>query len=278
MAIAAYESRFQSYPGYVSEVSANNNSGQPLPWTVAILGDLDRSDILDSWQNGQPITPFVDFLVCPSDPQLKPGEPDTSYVVNVGNSQYDYAGCGMLNTKYPMRQNGKAIPHLTNSLDKVRDGASRTILISENIQASLWSAPAFAGTAKSNWFNPRELFAKKEGMPTNVFIYHDETNVSEQWLINGKTPASPPTIPQPRRPLATDPVSMDTARPSSEHTGGVNVCFADGHVQFLKDSINYRVYSLLMSADGKKCNQSIRKAGNTPAINQETPLSDNEYK
>jgi prepilin-type processing-associated H-X9-DG protein/prepilin-type N-terminal cleavage/methylation domain-containing protein len=39
------------------------------------------------------------------------------------------------------------------------------------------------------------------------------------------------------------------AQARSRHTGGVNACFCDGHVQFIKDSISQRTWVLLQSAN-----------------------------
>lgn len=277
MAMAAYESRFQSYPGYTGAVHFEGNPQDlPLPWMVSILGDLDRGDILDSWKAGQPVAPFVDFLVCPSDPPLAKDVPETSYVANVGNSLFDLHGCGMLNTGFPHHDaRNRPVSHARNSLDKVRDGASRTILISENVQATTWADASFFSQSQLTP-GPKGFWAKGGSAPANVFVYHDQIPPEDQWLINGKTPSNGNQ--PPRRPMATDQITLDNARPSSEHKGGVNVCFVDGHVQFLKESIDYRVYALLMSPDGKKCNQSTFKQFNKePAINHVTVLSDADY-
>jgi prepilin-type N-terminal cleavage/methylation domain-containing protein/prepilin-type processing-associated H-X9-DG protein len=39
------------------------------------------------------------------------------------------------------------------------------------------------------------------------------------------------------------------AQARSRHTGGVNTCFVDGHVQFVKDSVSQRTWVLLQSAN-----------------------------
>ena len=39
------------------------------------------------------------------------------------------------------------------------------------------------------------------------------------------------------------------AQARSRHTGGVNACFADGHVQFVRDSISQQTWALLQSAN-----------------------------
>jgi prepilin-type processing-associated H-X9-DG protein len=37
------------------------------------------------------------------------------------------------------------------------------------------------------------------------------------------------------------------AQARSRHSGGINSCFADGHVQFVRDSITQRTWVLLQS-------------------------------
>jgi prepilin-type processing-associated H-X9-DG protein len=47
-------------------------------------------------------------------------------------------------------------------------------------------------------------------------------------------------------------VGSEGAVARSRHAGGVNACFVDGHVQFVKDSISRYTWVLLQSTnDGK---------------------------
>ncbi|HWY86137.1 MAG TPA: H-X9-DG-CTERM domain-containing protein [Gemmataceae bacterium] len=46
----------------------------------------------------------------------------------------------------------------------------------------------------------------------------------------------------------TDNFSMG-AQARSRHSGGVNACFADGHVQFIRESISQKTWVLLQSID-----------------------------
>jgi hypothetical protein len=41
------------------------------------------------------------------------------------------------------------------------------------------------------------------------------------------------------------------ARPNSEHGGGVNVAFASGRAQFLRETVDYRVFRALMTLNDK---------------------------
>ena len=43
---------------------------------------------------------------------------------------------------------------------------------------------------------------------------------------------------------------MDALPPSSRHPGGINICFADGSVRFLKNSISMITYCALGSRAG----------------------------
>jgi prepilin-type processing-associated H-X9-DG protein len=49
--------------------------------------------------------------------------------------------------------------------------------------------------------------------------------------------------------LKTATTSDNAARPSSYHSGGVNVAFADTHVAFLKQDVPYAAYRQLMTPD-----------------------------
>ena len=49
--------------------------------------------------------------------------------------------------------------------------------------------------------------------------------------------------------------SYDYVRPSSFHPGGVNVVYCDTHLQFISQDVNYYVYCLLMSSNGRQVTQ-----------------------
>jgi hypothetical protein len=41
------------------------------------------------------------------------------------------------------------------------------------------------------------------------------------------------------------------AKPSSEHSGGVNVAFGSGRAMFLRETIDYKVFRALMTLNDK---------------------------
>jgi prepilin-type processing-associated H-X9-DG protein len=60
------------------------------------------------------------------------------------------------------------------------------------------------------------------------------------------------------------------ARPSSRHRGGVNVAFADTHVIFLSEDIDYVVYMQLMTSNGRE--------SDTPSAWKNFVLNESDYK
>ena len=72
-------------------------------------------------------------------------------------------------------------------------------------------------------------------------------SVSAIMKINGGVSAGSPIL------------SAETARPSSQHPTGVNVAFADGHVNFMREDIDYYVYQQLMTPHGKKSDMPARR-------------------
>ena len=55
-----------------------------------------------------------------------------------------------------------------------------------------------------------------------------------------------------KNPPAAGCVATDYARPASNHIGGVNAGFCDGHIQFIQQGIDYKVYQALMASDPSK--------------------------
>ena len=72
-------------------------------------------------------------------------------------------------------------------------------------------------------------------------------------------------------------VSYPHARPSSNHSGGVNVVFCDGHCQFLREDIDYDVYGRLMTPDGKNSKPINPSNAGANMSWQSVPLNDDDY-
>jgi prepilin-type processing-associated H-X9-DG protein len=103
------------------------------------------------------------------------------------------------------------------------DGLSQTLMLSENADATFW-APRLDGNRMASeadhgmvWFATQDKF-----LGINQLI--------DEAPLEGNDPRF--------------------ARPSSRHSGGVNVIFADGHGIFLNQDIGYEIYGQLMSPAG----------------------------
>lgn len=272
LAMLGYESRSSSFPGYADgrEDKENNSNPVPYSWVVSILPDLERQDIFDQYprlvSQRNPEFPYLDFMVCPSDPPPNKNEPWTSFVANAGYEKTDASGCGIVNSAWPLtyidsRRRKKPVVHQKTTIDKVSaaDGTSTTMLLSENIQATTWADISFYEEEPRLDATPRP---KRGTPPHNVFVFTDSEKPRQaSYFINSE-----------QSPTAR--ITVRNARPSSEHRSGVNAAFVDGHVEFLRDNIDYTVYARLMSSDGKKCGLNLGSASHW----QNVLLSDTDYK
>jgi prepilin-type processing-associated H-X9-DG protein len=111
--------------------------------------------------------------------------------------------------------------HVSLDFIQEHDGASHTLMLSENVDAGGW---------------------------TDV----DEPRVGFVWidqLRDGKP--DPITVWRINQTIGKGNGRIASARPSSWHTGGVNVAFCDGHTKFLSENVDYLVFTQLMTPYGK---------------------------
>jgi prepilin-type processing-associated H-X9-DG protein len=83
-------------------------------------------------------------------------------------------------------------------------------------------------------------------------------------------------------PPTWNPQLPDFARPASHHSGGVNVVFADGHTQYLREDIDYLVYQRLITPNGKNCVDPVAwmpipDPGPIHSFRTAPPLSEADY-
>jgi prepilin-type processing-associated H-X9-DG protein len=68
------------------------------------------------------------------------------------------------------------------------------------------------------------------------------------------------------------------ARPSSNHGEGAVVAYCDGHVEFLRDDIDYTVYQRLLTSNGRKCvDPRDHTSTETDKFRVLPPLSEKDY-
>ena len=229
---------------------------------MKILNEIERSDISNVFKNGSypnPI-PVIDTFMCPSDPPQTANEPQISYVVNAGRADRamnDPLGQfeGVFANKVDGGLDSASIDFLSSG-----DGTSTTLLVSENVNATMWHVPSSKAT--SGQLSAAPPFAPNTTGGANIFVWHNlsgnQPRPSAMQRINGEVDRVTTTIP------------INAARPSSFHSGGVNAAFGDAHVSFLRESIDYTVYVQLMTTD------SASMQGVNPAF-QRYLLNDSDY-
>jgi prepilin-type processing-associated H-X9-DG protein len=211
-------------------VNAIDSDVKTISWVVQLAPDLEQKEVYDGWRQWQrdsglpPPTPAMPIVECPSDATVREGA-GTSMVANAGIADTHYKLNRPENGVFLDRSDPANSPANNQDFISQNDGASSTLMFSENFLATTWDA---RGTVEQ----PDKI--------SNVFVWHDRSNPTPEMLINGG--------------LKNQVVlTSQTARPSSFHSGGVNVAFCDGHVQFLRDDITYPVYVQLMTPLGKHC-------------------------
>lgn len=154
-------------------------------------------------------------------------------------------------------------PTLTLDFIAEGDGQSQTYMYSENTQANNWfsSAPvAYTGTYGVNYGAQVGTGDMAFGIPvtaagSNVALVG--TAVSSTTLtLRGASPVF--TTPLDARPTNTNKMANaigSIPRPSSFHTGAVNMAFCDGRVESLSVSIDSTIYASQMTPNGQRNGQ-----------------------
>lgn len=237
------------FPGRLSLMMDNNGDpivdgkGQPgVTWVAQILPNLEQQTVQDfirqlgTTQPADTSAMYLPILICPSDVPAANTIPALSYVVNAGIQDLVPA----IASEKPMDSKANGVFHdLRNpttrsamqvGLDSIKDGASTTIMLSENVDAGYWSS----------------LEELDHGI---VWSAKRRVRINQDVGF--------------RRP--NDYSDYGFARPSSNHSGGVNVMFCGTNARFLRDDIDYRVYVQLMTPNGQRSVVDMSATPPTPA-------------
>jgi prepilin-type N-terminal cleavage/methylation domain-containing protein/prepilin-type processing-associated H-X9-DG protein len=151
------------------------------------------------------------------------------------------------------------------------DGTSYTLMFSENLQATSWATdPTDTGAS------PAAFTTDFQMRQNTAFVwYYLNTSASDTLSNGGQVPASAGYNYQaaPINGLAktvtglpslayvdttkTNAGGLAFARPSSNHPGGVNAVFCDGHMRFIAEDIGYNVYTQLMTPNQNNVTLSL---------------------
>jgi prepilin-type N-terminal cleavage/methylation domain-containing protein/prepilin-type processing-associated H-X9-DG protein len=233
-AIQAFDGKLQYVPGWRNTVGVNS-----VPWSVAVLENLERRDAFALAQTGtSTLNPVrLDIYNCPSSPSATPNS--IAYAGNCGSPT---------NTATSTNKNigvmFDASAGVRIGLDYVNggDGCTNTLLLSEKCGPLV--------TALPNW--------NGGDTPGSVVF------TSPNWSMSGTFPILS-TAAQPLGfvlPGITDPsdtsrakvinspsTSHSTSFPSSSHGSSVMAAFCDGHIRTLSDTMAPSVLSQLMTSN-----------------------------
>ena len=171
-------------------------------------------------------TSALSVYSCPSIPDviqsiaISPGPRGAwkDYGVNTGTG-FVYCCPERLSNGGPNPSDGMAAVDLSIGLRDVTDGSSNTFLIME-----------LSRNAEHSWV------AKNTGSNQFIWTHHPSQGMVVAGELSGSSPPFPPNSNFPNSRGAV-----------GGHPGGLNVAFADGHVQFIKNNINFQIYRALFS-------------------------------
>ncbi len=254
-AIIQYETAKGNLPGYVNKIGTAKFAGSVassnnLSWAVMILENIGRADLWKEWRTGTgdraAATVVVPELLCASDTERRGKTGELSFAVNCGISDvvddalkyvevapkaYEQSAWGLFfdhDTTNGLP--GGATTEVKIGLDGIEDGASQTIMLSENLNAGSWASSIIDATSGTPGTPVQQAdvgivwWSTASGFPWVA-------NVPARVAINSETPGP---------------------RPSSHHSGGVNVVYADGHADFISDRIEYAEFCKQMTSNAAK--------------------------
>ncbi|MEM8947422.1 MAG: DUF1559 domain-containing protein [Planctomycetota bacterium] len=267
-----------------------------LSWAAVLLPKLDQQGLYDQMLSnlGGPVfanPPELEMFVCPDDIKVSSTGGYLTYVANTGTPDIPQSGIradtranGLFHNLVPSAQSSRPVGEEVRTND-VRDGASNTLMFSENIHKE-------AGIA--TWLNAsgwNSDNAPPRGI-TSVEQLFGMTWYYENANANTTTGDMTPNIPGQFVPFGQDWPSRSGGyhvwndgipyrRPSSDHPDVFNVVFAGGNTKALNNQIAYSVYLKLMTPNGAK---SIWPADGDATIDQNLrllqaakPLSDGDF-
>ncbi|HEX6985219.1 MAG TPA: DUF1559 domain-containing protein [Planctomycetaceae bacterium] len=255
------------------------------PWPMELLAYLDQPAVLRSLQNDptfNPSTVYLQVLTCPDDQSAHQVPGALTYVVNAGyggrstlkglvpNATWTFQKNPFLATltysnshDIPASDGGKETglfwieDNVTLDAVNVGDGIGQTMLATENVFASNWWQPVIH-------VNPPNTIPRLQSDPSImgviVTVGDDGIQLEGEATIDDK---NEPTQQKSLKIIRTDldhyginygirnkGFEGSLPAPNSNHTGGVNVLYADGRVELLNENVHEAVYAALLTWGG----------------------------
>jgi len=286
VATITFETNRGRFPRYWERLPGLSGPKE-TPWTVQLLPEIEGQNIYDLWND--PATdnvpaPYIKFMRCPSNPPPDNLAAHNSYVANAG-----YLPTQAMPANPPLSVNdanreGGDNGVFVNGVDStvlasrvtnssIIDGTSSTLLYSECLLAGPWNASTLSqkwGASAGNILTAGNYAA---GSNLMVWLYFDDAPLAADATLKtaiqalyGQALTDPTAIPandlringNKRGITTTAQMTAYHLRPSSNHSGGANVVYADRHTQFLSEQISYRTYIQIMTTNSRNSCAPLR--------------------
>jgi len=235
----AYDGTKGKLPGWVNK-HPKPAAAASVSWAVVLLPNLERNDIYDNWQDpavvlGNEETPYMPIFTCPTSPPDSTDADVLAYVGNAGTTLTDVSGIQFKADGAMCDRVATGASHTAAqmNLDMItgNDGTATTLLFSERNGANAvqigWGDSVTSITSVAS----NRLLATPGDWGDTAVFGHDGSATTTGVVIN------------------PDTSNLAKVYPSSNHPGGVIVCFCDGHTKFISDSCTGKVYGQLLSSD-----------------------------
>ena len=230
--------------------NAASTSGQFYGWPVLLLPFLERRDLSTALTAVAPSvsakTSYLNIYLCPTSPPESQADAWISYAGNAGYgsklevtaSGIDGKGNGvMVDTSLPGNQSNRIdVDYVSNG-----DGASNTLVLTEKCGTRVTKLPKWSNQISVPPTNPISL--------TDVSATSSTYSSIPVFLFAGSATTNAWTPPS---GVVGSSNTTDDRFPSSNHPGGVGVAFCDGHVLFLKSSVDITTYVQMMTSSSEQ--------------------------
>ncbi|MEX2316774.1 MAG: DUF1559 domain-containing protein [Pirellulales bacterium] len=248
-----------------------------ISWAARILVQMERNDMWDrivdvNTPAGDPVRPMGAYI-CPKDSDAKtlPDNAALSYVVNAGAWDWNASGLYVGDAPANGLFHNLSLGRTTSRIDNIKDGASTTLMLSENIHKN----------GNYSWMG----VGSRNATPVPA-EFGGEQHFGMVWVVNLSPGSNLDDVGDQARFKEEGNVTFRSdmpwyARPSSNHPGGaMNVIFADGNGRPLQPEIDYQVYQALLTPYGSKCVDPLDPSdvsGPIGAFRARPPLSERDY-
>lgn len=242
----------------VGNSSSSGSTSYAEGWAVYLLPFIEQANLHDLYNfnsdrardNPQVVGANIPNMKCPSDAERKDPWSNSvpfakgNYAVNCG------AGNAFVNADFNLkRQRGPFHIGLRYGAEiaAIEDGTSSTILLAELVAGDR------SGDVRGVWSYPTGSYISG-GQPASVaaadrILLPPNGNALDDNLMDQPGRCSADGEDRWLRCVSGGNQAFQTAR--SKHSGGVNVCMADGSVRFIRDNIVLQTWlNLLAMADG----------------------------